>query len=316
MNSNIIELIDVSKKYGEHHALHKTSLTIKNGELITLLGPSGCGKTTLLRLISGLEKPDTGKILINGHNVTDIPPEKRHLNMIFQSYALFPHMTIYDNVAFGLRCKKIPQDEIQSRVNEILRTVKLEQLANRKPNQLSGGQQQRVAIARAIILNPKFIILDEPLSSLDVSIGAGIINLLTDLQKNLSLTYLFISHDLKVVKYISDSVSVLYMGKFLEKALTNKIFSNPLHPYTQALIDSSFTLKKNQTKILLNSEIPSLLNPPKGCLFSTRCPFAKKICFDIRPELKEIEKEHFVACHLVKTALTSLGSSKTTSSSL
>ena len=150
MNRNIIELKDISKSFGDYQALQPTNICIKNGEFITLLGPSGCGKTTMLRLISGLEKPDTGEIFIAGRDVTNLSPEKRHLNMVFQSYALFPHMTVYDNVAFGLKCKKIAAAEIKDRVMNILQMVKLEQLAARKPNQLSGGQQQRVAIARAV----------------------------------------------------------------------------------------------------------------------------------------------------------------------
>lgn len=303
------------------HVLNDISFDIEKGKTTSIVGESGSGKSTIANIIAGLLKPTSGDIFFENFSIFNKTKNfRKNIQMIFQDpyLSLNPKMRILDIILEPVKIhEKFSKEKLLKIADDILEKVNLSTfIKNRFPHQLSGGQKQRVAIARAIILNPKFIILDEPLSSLDVSIGAGIINLLTDLQKKLDLTFLFISHDLRIVKYISDYVSVIYMGKFLEKAKTSKLFSNPLHPYTQALIDSSFTLKKNQTKILLNSEIPSLLNPPKGCLFSTRCPFAKKICFDIRPELKEIEKEHFVACHLVKTALTSLGSSKTTSSSL
>ncbi|HEU63922.1 MAG TPA: ABC transporter ATP-binding protein [Chlamydiae bacterium] len=318
------------------NVLNDISFDIEKGETTSIVGESGSGKSTIANIIAGLLKPTSGNVffenssIFNNASVDKASFDKasfnrtkifrKNIQMIFQDpyLSLNPKMRILEIILEPLKIhEKFSKEKLLKLADEILEKVNLSVfIKNRFPHQLSGGQKQRVAIARAIILNPKFIILDEPLSSLDVSIGAGIINLLTDLQKNLDLTYLFISHDLKVIKYISDYVSVIYMGKFLEKAPTKKLFSNPLHPYTQALIDSSFTFRNNQTKILLNNETPSLLDPPKGCLFSTRCPFAKKICFDARPDLKEIEKDHFVACHLVKTALTSLGSSKTTSSSL
>ena len=303
------------------NVLNDISFDIEKGKTASIVGESGSGKSTIANIIANLLKPTSGRVFFENLSIFDKTRIfRKNIQMIFQDpyLSLNPKMRVLDIILEPLKIhEKFSKEKLLKKADDILQKVNLSNaIKNRFPHQLSGGQRQRVAIARAIILNPKFIILDEPLSSLDVTIGAGIINLLIDLQKNLGLTYLFISHDLKVVKYISDSVSVLYMGKFLEKAKTNQIFSNPLHPYTQALIESSFTFRKNQTKILLNSEIPSLLNPPKGCLFSTRCPFAKKICFNNRPELKEIEKDHFVACHLVKTSLTSLGSSKTTSSSL
>ncbi|NGX44318.1 MAG: Oligopeptide transport ATP-binding protein OppF [Candidatus Anoxychlamydiales bacterium] len=303
------------------NVLNDISFDIEKGKTASIVGESGSGKSTIANIIANLLKPTSGRVFFENLSIFDKTRIfRKNIQMIFQDpyLSLNPKMRVLDIILEPLKIhEKFSKEKLLKKADDILQKVNLSNaIKNRFPHQLSGGQRQRVAIARAIILNPKFIILDEPLSSLDVTIGAGIINLLIDLQKNLGLTYLFISHDLKVVKYISDYVSVIYMGKFLEKALTKKLFSTPLHPYTQALIQSSFTFRKNQTKILLNSEIPSLLNPPKGCLFSTRCPFAKKICFNNRPELKEIEKDHFVACHLVKTSLTSLGSSKTTSSSL
>ena len=313
------------------NVLNDISFDIEKGETTSIVGESGSGKSTIANIIAGLLKPTSGNVffenssIFNNTSVDKATFDKRkvfrkNIQMIFQDpyLSLNPKMRVLDIILEPLKIhEKFSKEKLLKIADDILQKVNLSSaVKNRFSHQLSGGQRQRVAIARAIILNPKFIILDEPLSSLDASIASGIINLLIDLQKNLGLTYLFISHDLKVVKYISDSVSVLYMGKFLEKAKTNQIFSNPLHPYTQALIESSFTFRKNQTKILLNSEIPSLLDPPKGCLFSTRCPFTKKICFDARPSLKEIENDHFVACHLVKDASNAFGSAKTTSSSL
>jgi len=313
------------------HVLNDISFDIERGKTTSIVGESGSGKSTIANILANLIKPTSGKILFENSSIFDnnsiiktdldkIKNLRKNIQMIFQDpyLSLNPKMRIIDIILEPLKIhEKFSKEKLLEKVNDILQKVNLSTaIKNRFPHQLSGGQRQRVAIARAIILNPKFVILDEPLSSLDISIGTDIINLLINLQKKLNLTYLFISHDLKVVKYISDYVSVIYMGKFLEKALTKKLFSNPLHPYTQALINSSFTFGKNQTKFLLNSEIPSLLNPPKGCLFSTRCPFAKKICFDIRPELKEIEKNHQVACHLANAESNAFGSSKTTSSSL
>jgi len=313
------------------HVLNDISFDIERGKTTSIVGESGSGKSTIANILANLIKPTSGKILFENSSIFDnnsiiktdldkIKNLRKNIQMIFQDpyLSLNPKMRIIDIILEPLKIhEKFSKEKLLEKVNDILQKVNLSTaIKNRFPHQLSGGQRQRVAIARAIILNPKFVILDEPLSSLDISIGTDIINLLINLQKKLNLTYLFISHDLKVVKYISDYVSVIYMGKFLEKALTKKLFSNPLHPYTQALINSSFTFGKNQTKFLLNNEIPSLLNPPKGCLFSTRCPFAKKICFDIRPELKEIEKNHQVACHLANAESNAFGSSKTTSSSL
>lgn len=336
MTKNIISCKNLKKSFFIKNkilnVLNDISFDIEKGKTFAIVGESGSGKSTIAHILAKLIEPTSGNIFFENSSIFDKTSFdktsfanlkknfRRNIQMIFQDpyLSLNPKMRILDIILEPLKIHEKYSKKTQVRIaDEILQKVNLENsIKNRFPYQLSGGQRQRVAIARAIILNPKFIILDEPLSSLDVSIGADIINLLKNLQKNLDLTFLFISHDLSVVKYISDFVSVIYLGKFVEKAKTLKLFSNPLHPYTNALIDSSFTLRKNRTKILLKSEIPSLLNPPNGCLFSTRCPFAKNICFDIRPDLEEIEKDHFVACHLAKRAFTSFGSSKTTSSSL
>ncbi|MDR1057133.1 MAG: spermidine/putrescine ABC transporter ATP-binding protein PotA [Coxiellaceae bacterium] len=236
MNSNIIELRDVSKRFGDYQALQKTNITIKNGEFITLLGPSGCGKTTFLRLISGFEKPDTGKIFIDGRDVTYLPPEKRHLNTVFQSYALFPHMTVYDNVAFGLRCKKIPEYEIKPRIIEVLRMVKLDQLAERKPNQLSGGQQQRVAIARAVINEPIVLLLDEPLSALDYNLRKTMQIELKQLQRRLGITFIFVTHDQEEALSMSDRVAVMNEGYIEQLGTPKDVYEEPESLYVAEFI--------------------------------------------------------------------------------
>jgi spermidine/putrescine transport system ATP-binding protein len=232
----IIELKGVSKRFGDYQALHETSLMIKNGEFITLLGPSGCGKTTLLRLISGFEKPDTGRIYINGKDVTDLPPEKRFLNMVFQSYALFPHMTVFENVAFGLRCKKVAEKEINQRVADVLKMVKLDQLAERKPDQLSGGQQQRVAIARAVVNEPLVLLLDEPLSALDYNLRKNMQIELKQLQRRLGITFIFVTHDQEEALSMSDRVAVMNEGYIDQLGTPKNIYEDPSTLYVAEFI--------------------------------------------------------------------------------
>lgn len=236
MTRNIIELVDVSKKFGDYQALYETSIAIQNGEFITLLGPSGCGKTTLLRLISGFDKPDTGKILIDGRDVTNLPPEKRYLNMVFQSYALFPHMSVYENVAFGLRCKKIVEIEIKRRVLEVLRMVKLDQLAERKPNQLSGGQQQRVAIARAVVNEPIVLLLDEPLSALDYNLRKEMQIELKQLQRRLGITFVFVTHDQEEALSMSDRVAIMNDGYVEQLGTPKDVYEEPKNLYVAEFI--------------------------------------------------------------------------------
>ena len=236
MNETIIELKGVSKTFGNYQALKETDLTIKHGEFITLLGPSGCGKTTLLRLISGFEKPDTGKIFISGRDVTDLPPEKRHLNMVFQSYALFPHMTVFENIAFGLRCKKVPQEKIKQRVMEALKMVKLDQLAERKPNQLSGGQQQRVAVARAVVNEPIVLLLDEPLSALDYNLRKNMQIELKQLQRRLGITFIFVTHDQEEALSMSDRVAIMDEGYIEQLGTPRDVYEEPNSLYVAEFI--------------------------------------------------------------------------------
>lgn len=227
MIANIIELRGVSKSIHGHDILYDLNLEVRNGEFLTLLGPSGCGKTTLLRLISGFEEPTTGKIFINGKDVNGLPPHLRHVHTVFQSYALFPHMTVFENVAFGLRCQKRPETEIQERVAEVLKSVKLEKYASRKPGQLSGGQQQRVAVARAIVNRPLVLLLDEPLSSLDYRLRKTMQLELKQLQRKLGITFIFVTHDQEEALSMSDRVVVMYEGGIEQVGTPRQVYEEP-----------------------------------------------------------------------------------------
>jgi spermidine/putrescine transport system ATP-binding protein len=227
MTTNIIELRGVSKSIHNHSILHDIDLEVRNGEFLTLLGPSGCGKTTLLRLISGFEEPSTGEIFIDGKNVDGLPPFLRHVHTVFQSYALFPHMTVYENIAFGLRCQKLPHAEIKNRVAEVLKTVKLEKYAYRKPDQLSGGQQQRVAIARAVVNRPLVLLLDEPLSSLDYRLRKTMQIELKQLQRKLGITFIFVTHDQEEALSMSDRVVVMHEGRIEQVGTPRQVYEEP-----------------------------------------------------------------------------------------
>jgi spermidine/putrescine transport system ATP-binding protein len=227
MSNNIIELRGVSKSIHDHSILHDLNLEVRNGEFLTLLGPSGCGKTTLLRLISGFEEPTTGQIFINGKDVNGLPPHLRHVHTVFQSYALFPHMTVYENVAFGLRCQKLPKAEIETRVATVLKTVKLEKYAQRKPDQLSGGQQQRVAIARAVVNRPLVLLLDEPLSSLDYRLRKTMQIELKQLQRKLGITFIFVTHDQEEALSMSDRVVVMHEGCIEQVGTPRQVYEAP-----------------------------------------------------------------------------------------
>lgn len=227
MTNNIIELRGVSKSIHGNSILHNLSLEVRNGEFLTLLGPSGCGKTTLLRLISGFEDPTTGQIFINGKDVNGLAPHLRHVHTVFQSYALFPHMTAFENIAFGLRCQKLPAAEIEARVAEVLKTVKLEKFANRKPDQLSGGQQQRVAIARAVVNRPLVLLLDEPLSSLDYRLRKTMQIELKQLQRKLGITFIFVTHDQEEALSMSDRVVVMHDGNIEQVGTPRQVYEQP-----------------------------------------------------------------------------------------
>jgi spermidine/putrescine transport system ATP-binding protein len=227
MTSNVIELCGVSKSIHGHNILYDVTLQVRNGEFLTLLGPSGCGKTTLLRLISGFEEPTTGKVFINGKDMSGLPPHLRHVHTVFQSYALFPHMTAFENVAFGLRCQKRPHREIQERVNDVLKIVKLEKYAHRRPEQLSGGQQQRVAIARAIVNRPLVLLLDEPLSSLDYRLRKTMQLELKQLQRTLGIAFLFVTHDQEEALSMSDRVVIMHDGGIEQIGTPRQVYEEP-----------------------------------------------------------------------------------------
>ncbi|MHB1946636.1 MAG: spermidine/putrescine ABC transporter ATP-binding protein PotA [Gammaproteobacteria bacterium] len=227
MVHNVIELRGVSKSIHDHDILQNINLEVRNGEFLTLLGPSGCGKTTLLRLISGFENPTTGNIFINGKNVEGLPPHLRHVHTVFQSYALFPHMNVIDNVAFGLRCQGLPKKEIADRVAEVLKIVKLEKYAQRKPEQLSGGQQQRVAIARAVVNRPLVLLLDEPLSSLDYRLRKTMQIELKQLQRKLGITFIFVTHDQEEALSMSDRVVVMQEGCIEQVGTPRQVYESP-----------------------------------------------------------------------------------------
>lgn len=302
------------KKYfpvpaGFLHAVDDVNLTINKGETLGIVGESGCGKSTLGRVILRLHEATSGDVLYDGMNINDFMNDemrymRQNMQIIFQDpYAsLNPRMTIGQIIEEPLKLHKIYKttEERRARVEELMNLVGLPKRSyNQYPHEFDGGRRQRVVIARALSINPQFIVCDEPVSALDVSVQAQILNLLMELQKKMQLTYMFISHDLSVVKHISTNIGVMYLGQLIEKAPKNDIFNTPLHPYTIALlsaIPSTNVLKKNK-KIILKGEITSPINPKAGCRFAARCPFASERCHNENPVFEEAQPNHFVACH-------------------
>lgn len=301
------------KKIGDVHAVDHISLYVLSGEALGLVGESGCGKTTTGKVILNLEEATEGSITFGGMDVLqsfrkgggkeEAKKLRRSMQMVFQNpyNSLDPRMTIYDIIseAFIIH-RHIPKNQWKERVYELLRMVNLEEYhAERYPHEFSGGQRQRIAIARALAVDPKFVILDEPVSSLDVSIRAQILNLLIDLQHKKGLSYLYISHDLSSVRQISQRVAVMYLGEIVELADTNGLYDKPLHPYTQALISAVPVpdVTHKTTRIILPGEVPSPINPPKACRFHPRCPYATDICKQETPKFEDrLIKGHYVAC--------------------
>ncbi len=292
------------------HAVDGVSLAIQPGETLGLVGESGCGKSTLGRVIVQLQPATSGHVYFKDVDLTRQRGEKlrrtrQQVQMIFQDpYAsLNPRMTVGDIISEPLRNFGIARGrKAEDRVQEIMRVVGLNpNFINRYPHEFSGGQRQRIGIARALILNPTFIVADEPVSALDVSIQAQIVNLMEDLQKQFHLTYLFIAHELSVVRHISDRIAVMYLGKIVEIGPSNSIRDKPLHPYTKVLLSSvpvpDPDLEASRRPILLKGEIPSPVNPPPACRFHTRCPIAQTICSEVEPPLEMKEPGRFVACH-------------------
>ena len=242
-SGDAITLDGVSKRFGTHAAVHELSLTIGDGEFFSLLGPSGCGKTTTLRMIAGFEQPDTGRLLLYGEDVTALTPNRRRVNMVFQQYALFPHMSIYDNVAFGLKVKRVPKSEHRDRIGEILRVVELEGLERRRPRQLSGGQQQRVALARALVNRPAALLLDEPLGALDVKLRKQMQLELKRIQSELGTTFVYVTHDQEEALAMSDRIAVMNLGRVEQIGTPREIYEHPATPFVADFIGSLNTLE-------------------------------------------------------------------------
>jgi oligopeptide transport system ATP-binding protein len=302
----------IQRKIAENKAVDGISFHVKKGETLGLVGESGCGKSTTGRAILQLYRPTSGEIMFGGKDLTklrgnDLRLMRRKMQMIFQDpYAsLNPRMSVRDIIGEPLVIHKMGStNERRDRVLELMRIVGLNPYyATRFPHEFSGGQRQRIGIARALAVSPDFIVCDEPVSALDVSIQAQIINLLEELQEQFGLTYLFIAHDLAVVRHISDRVAVMYLGKLMEQANSSEIYENPLHPYTKALLSAvpipDPALERKRERIILTGDVPSSLRPPRGCVFHTRCPIAIEECRVDIPQWREAEPGHWVACHRV-----------------
>jgi len=307
--SNLKKYFPVGKKFLK--AVDNVSFTISRGETLGLVGESGCGKSTIGRTMIKLYEPSAGTILFDNEDITKFTKEQRknfarQAQMIFQDpYAsLDSRMTVGDIIGEGIDIHKLYSGtERQAVIYDALEKVGLnKEHANRFPHEFSGGQRQRIGIARSLAIGPKFIVCDEPISALDVSIQAQVVNLLEDLQNRLGLTYLFIAHDLSMVKHISDRVGVMYLGRIVELAASTEMYKNPQHPYTRALFSAipvaDPDYEKERQRILLKGDVPSPISPPPGCRFQGRCTYAMPVCKDKDPEFREIAPHHFCACHL------------------
>jgi peptide/nickel transport system ATP-binding protein len=303
----------VERHVGDVKAVDGVSFTIFKGETLGLVGESGCGKTTVGRTILRLYEPTSGRIVIDGKDVTDLPerdlrPLRDKMQMVFQDpySSLNPRQNVGNIVAEPLLIHGMERKEVDSKVRHLIEVVGLpHDAANRYPHEFSGGQRQRIGLARSLALNPALIVADEPVSALDVSIQAQMINLLEDLQDEFDLTYLFVAHDLAVVRHISDRIAVMYLGKIMEIAPSEELYTAPLHPYTKALLSAvpipDPKVERSRERIILKGDLPSPVNPPSGCRFHTRCPYVQETrCRTEVPELRAMKEGQVVACHFAE----------------
>ncbi|CAM3251849.1 oligopeptide/dipeptide ABC transporter ATP-binding protein [Filibacter tadaridae] len=317
-NEELLVVSDLKKhfpvgKKSSLKAVDGISFTIKKGETLGLVGESGCGKSTVGRVITQIYQPSSGEVLFNNDSVhgrisgAAKKEKKRSMQMIFQDpySSLNPRMTVMEIISEGLiiHSPGLGRKERESKVNELLELVGLNKKhAQRFPHEFSGGQRQRIGIARALAVEPEFIVADEPIAALDVSIQAQIVNLLKKLQDEKELTYLFIAHDLSMVKYISDRIAVMYLGKIMEITESETLYEKPLHPYTRALLSAipipDPDMERSREQIILTGDVPSPIDLPSGCRFRTRCPNVMGVCSEIEPQFLEVESNHFVSCHL------------------
>ena len=300
----------LQRRVGDIKAVDDVSFFVRRGETLGLVGESGSGKTTIGRCVLQLEKPTAGEVMFEGTDVTRVSREelralRRRMQIIFQDpySSLNPRMKVMDIVGEALTIHSLVRNkrEYRMRVGDLLRQVGLNpEMANRYPHEFSGGQRQRIGVARALAVQPEFIVADEPVSALDVSIQAQLINLLKDLQQDLGLSYLMIAHDLAIVRHVSDRIAVMYLGKLMEVASWTNLYENPLHPYTTALLSAvpipDPDIESGRDRIILQGGIPSPANPPSGCVFHTRCPIAVEECKHTVPQLREISPDHWAAC--------------------
>ena len=309
----ILQINNLKKTFktgkGMLQAVDGVSFSIEKGKTLGIVGESGCGKSTTGKLIVGLEKPTSGEIIFEGQDLTKLSDKERRklskdIQIIFQDpySSIDPRMSVHELIEEPIKEHKLITDKKkrQERVLELMDTVGLApRLYNSFPHELDGGRRQRIGIARALSLNPKFIVCDEPVSALDVSIQAQILNLLSQLKESLGLTYIFITHNLSVVYYFADEIAVMYLGKLVEKASAEELFANPIHPYTQALLSAipSIDPEKKKERILLTGEVSSPINMPDECRFANRCRYCQETCKGGEPQLVEIKPNHFVACH-------------------
>lgn len=316
MSKVLLEVKNLKKYFqtpkGQLHAVDGINFTIEEGKTLGVVGESGCGKSTTGRVILRLLEATGGEVIFDGRDIqklskSEMAELRQEMQIIFQDpfASLNPRMSVSEIIAEPLiihkKCKN--KEELDEKVRELMETVGLsERLYNAYPHELDGGRRQRIGIARALALNPKFIVCDEPVSALDVSIQAQVLNLMKDLQEKLGLTYMFITHDLSVVKHFSDDIAVMYLGELVEKAPSKELFKNPIHPYTKALLSAipTININKKMERIKLEGEITSPINPGVGCRFAKRCVYATSICSEKSPVLEKVGNNHFFACHRAK----------------